>query len=87
MSLKHAIKDTVDLKNELIILEKKVKEDLQKKKEETSGFKLFVFITFKAIKEPNKYEPLSPKKIFDLGKLNNTKEAKTNNWPVIIIAN
>ena len=50
---------------------------MQKKKDEMFGFKLFVSIMFKATKEPNKYEPLSPKKIFDLGKLNNTNEAKT----------
>ena len=51
---------------------------MQKKNDETSGFRLLVLITFKAINEPNKYDPLSPKKILDFGKLNNRKENKTN---------
>ena len=42
---------------------------MQKKKEEISGFKLFVSTIFKATNEPNKYEPESPKKILALGKL------------------
>ena len=55
---------------------------MQKKKDEISGFKLFVKITFKATKDPNKYEPLSPKKIFALGKLKSKNEIKIIIWPV-----
>ena len=51
----------------------------KKKNDDICGLRLFVFIVLKATKEPNKYEPLSPKKIFDFGKLNKTKEAKTIN--------
>ena len=47
---------------------------MQKKNEEISGFRLLVIITFKATREPTKYDPLSPKKILALGKLNNKKE-------------
>ena len=32
---------------------------MEKKKEEISGFKLFVSTIFKATNDPNKYEPLS----------------------------
>ena len=55
---------------------------MQKKKDEISGFKLFVKITFKATKDPNKYEPLSPKNIFALGKLKSKNEIKIIIWPV-----
>ena len=47
-----------------------------------SGLRLFVIIMFKAANEPNKYEPLSPKNILALGKLNNKNEIKIINWPV-----
>ena len=50
---------------------------MQKKKDEISGFKLFVIIEFKPTKEPIKYAPLSPKKIFAWGKLNNKKDNNT----------
>ena len=49
---------------------------MEKKKEEISGFKLFVSTMFKATNDPNKQEPESPKKIFALGKLNNRKDNK-----------
>ena len=52
---------------------------MQKKNEETLGLKLFVQIMFKAVKEPNKYEPPSPKKILALGKLNKRKHNKMIN--------
>ena len=55
---------------------------MQKKKDEISGFKLFVKIVFKATKDPNKYAPLSPKNIFAFGKLNlrkiNVKKERQN---------
>ena len=41
---------------------------------------------FKATNEPNKYEPLSPKNILALGKLNNRNDNKTTIWAVITIA-
>tara|TARA_B100002052_G_scaffold240377_1_gene224617 strand:+ start:335 stop:472 length:138 start_codon:yes stop_codon:yes gene_type:complete len=41
------------------------------------GFRLFVIIVFKLVKAPNMYAPLSPKKIFALGKLNNRKDKNT----------
>ena len=38
---------------------------MEKKKEEISGFKLFVSMMFKATNDPNKYEPASlPKKFW-----------------------
>ena len=43
---------------------------IQKKKDEIKGFKLLVIITFNATKDPNRYDPLSPKNIFAFGKLN-----------------
>ena len=46
---------------------------IYRKKDEILGFKLLVITVFKAIKDPNKYEPLSPKKFFAFGKLNNKK--------------
>ena len=42
---------------------------MQKKNDEIFGFKLFVIIAFKAIKDPNKYDPLSPRNILAFGKL------------------
>ena len=55
---------------------------MQKKKDDICGFKLFVKITFKETKDPNKYEPLAPKKIFALGKLKSKNEIKIIIWPV-----
>ena len=49
---------------------------MQKKKDDISGFKLFVLITFNTVKDPNKQEPPSPKKIKALGKLNIKKQNK-----------
>ena len=46
---------------------------MQKKKEDISGLKLFEKIMFKDVSPPNKYDPLSPKNNFALGKLNNKK--------------
>ena len=39
-------------------------------------FKLLVTIVFKATKDPNKYDPLSPRNIFAFGKLKRRKEIK-----------
>ncbi len=49
---------------------------MQKKKEEICKFKLLVIIVFKAIKDPNKYDPLSPRNIFAFGKLKRRNEIK-----------
>tara|TARA_B100001027_G_C16171377_1_gene287143 strand:+ start:380 stop:538 length:159 start_codon:yes stop_codon:yes gene_type:complete len=49
---------------------------VQKKNEEIFGLRLFVIIVFNAINDPNRYDPLSPIKIFALGKLNNKKISK-----------
>ena len=49
---------------------------MQKKKEEIFGFKLLVIMVFKPVKAPNTYAPLSPRKIFALGKLNNKNEKR-----------
>ena len=49
---------------------------MQKKKDDIFGFKLLVIIVFRAIKDPIKYAPLSPRKIFAWGKLNNKKDNK-----------
>ena len=46
------------------------------------GFRLFVIIVFKLVKAPNMYAPLSPKKIFALGKLNNRKDKNTIIWDI-----
>ena len=50
------------------------------------GFKLLVIIVFKATKDPNKYDPLSPIKILALGKLKTRKEKRITICPVIIHA-
>ena len=42
---------------------------MQKKNEEICKFKLLVIIMFKATKDPNKYDPLSPRNILAFGKL------------------
>ena len=47
---------------------------MQKKKEDFSEFRLLVLIMFKEVSAPNKYEPLSPKNIFAVGKLKSKKE-------------
>ena len=60
---------------------------MQKKKDEIFGFKLFVIIIFKAIKEPIKYAPLSPKKIFAFGKLKSRNDRKIIIWEIIINEN
>ena len=39
-------------------------------------FKLLVIIVFKAIKDPNKYDPPSPRNILAFGKLKRRKEIK-----------
>ena len=50
---------------------------MQKKKDEICGFKLFVSIIFKAAKDPNKYDPPSPKNILAFGKLKSKNKNKT----------
>ena len=42
---------------------------MQKKNEEICKFKLLVIMMFKATKDPNKYDPLSPRNILAFGKL------------------
>ena len=49
---------------------------MQKKNDEMFGFKLLVVIELRAVKAPIKYAPLSPRKIFACGKLNNKKDNK-----------
>ena len=49
---------------------------MQKKNDEIFGFILFVIIIFNETIDPIKYAPLSPKKIFALGKLNNKNDSK-----------
>ena len=41
-----------------------------------------VIIVFKATRPPIKYDPLSPKKILEFGKLNNKNDNKIINWPI-----
>ena len=60
---------------------------MQKKKDDIFGFKLFVIIVLRAIKDPIKYAPLSPKKIFAWGKLNNKKDNKITICEMSIIEN
>ena len=49
---------------------------MQKKNEEICVFKLLVAIVFKATKDPNKYDPLSPRNILAFGKLKRRNEIK-----------
>ena len=51
------------------------------------AIKLFVVIVFKAASAPNKYAPLSPRKIFAFGKLNNKKTNKIIIWAIKIKEN
>ena len=44
-------------------------------------------ITFRATREPKRYEPLSPKKILALGKLNRRKENRIIICPIITTEN
>ena len=46
-----------------------------KKNGESDVFNSQVLIVFKAINDPNRYEPLSPKNILAFGKLNSKKES------------
>ena len=55
---------------------------MQKKNAEIFEFKLLVVIVFKATIEPNKYEPLSPRNILALGKLNKRKQVRIIIWAV-----
>ena len=55
---------------------------MQKKNDDKLGFKLLVYITFKAVKLPIKYAPPSPKKILAFGKLKIKKEINIIIWPV-----
>ena len=50
---------------------------IQKKKDDIFEFILLVVIVFKATKDPNKYDPLSPRKILAIGKLKRRNEIKT----------
>ena len=58
---------------------------MEKKKEEISGFRLFVSMMFKATNDPNKYEPESPKKILAFGKLKSKNDIKITIWLAIMI--
>ena len=49
---------------------------MQKKKDDTFEFKLLVTIVFKATKDPNKYDPLSPRNILAFGKLKRRNEIR-----------
>ena len=49
---------------------------MQKKNDEICGFKLLVIMEFKATKDPNKYDPPSPRNILALGKLKRRNEIK-----------
>ena len=60
---------------------------MQKKNEEIFGFKLFVIIVFRAVNDPIRYAPLSPKNIFAFGKLNNKNESNIIICEVIINEN
>ena len=60
---------------------------MQKKKDEIELFKLFVKTIFKATKEPNKYDPLSPKNILAFGKLKSKNEIKIIICPIKKIEN
>ena len=55
---------------------------MQKKNEEMLGLMLLVIIVFNDINDPNRYAPLSPIKIFALGKLNSKKISKIIIWPI-----
>ena len=44
-------------------------------------------ITFKLVKAPIVYDPLSPKKIFAFGKLNNKNDKRIITWEIIKIEN
>ena len=59
---------------------------MQKKNDEILGLKLFVKIIFRAIIDPIKYAPPSPRKILAFGKLNNVKESNIMIWEIDIIA-
>ena len=60
---------------------------MQKKNDEILGYKLLVVITFNAIKDPKRYAPPSPRKIFAEGKLNNKNENKMIIWLMSINEN
>ena len=60
---------------------------MQKKKEEILGFMLLVIIVFNAVKAPIVYAPLSPKKIFAVGKLNNKNDMRMITWEISKIEN
>ena len=47
-------------------------------------YKLLVVITLKAIKDPKRYAPPSPRKIFAEGKLNSKKENRIIICPISI---
>ena len=55
---------------------------MQKKNDEICGFKLLVIMEFKATKDPNKYDPPSPRNILALGKLKRRNEIKIIIWAV-----
>ena len=55
---------------------------MQKKNDEIWELTLFVIIVFNETREPNKYDPLSPKNIFAFGKLKIRKESKIIIWAV-----
>tara|TARA_B110000196_G_C20704891_1_gene456969 strand:- start:25 stop:234 length:210 start_codon:yes stop_codon:yes gene_type:complete len=60
---------------------------MQKKNDEIFGFKLLVMMEFNATKDPIKYDPLSPKKIFALGKLNKRNDIKIINCAIKNVEN
>ena len=49
---------------------------MQKKNEEVVTSKLLVIMAFKATKDPNKYDPLSPRNILAFGKLKRRNEIR-----------
>ena len=59
---------------------------MQKKNDEIWELKLFVKIIFRAIIDPIKYAPPSPRKILAFGKLNNVNESNIIIWEIEIIA-
>ena len=55
----------------------------QRKKEEIFELRLSVTIVFRATRDPNKYDPLSPRNILAFGKLKSKNVTKIINCEVI----
>ena len=75
------------LKKEKNTSKKRQNNNVQKKNDDILEYKLLVIITFNAIKDPKRYAPPSPRKIFAVGKLNNKKESKIIICPISINEN